>query len=118
MLANNILPTIVSTVKKYGNTLSLNQISGGGVYDPTTGTISDGTPVQTPFKGATSIASAKDEIGTIQRGDLMVTAVFDNVTPDIKNSITYNALEYSIVDLQPIYFQDILMVYKIIARRG
>lgn len=118
-LANKILPTVRDAVKKYGNTLTLRQEGIQPTWNPITQQMEGGSgDINTPFKGAVEVASLEDEKGTIVRGDLIITAVFDDVEPNSAGNIIYNDREYGIVDINPLYFQDVLMVYQIVGRNG
>lgn len=118
-IATSILPTVRNAVKKYGNTLTLRQEGTNPVWNPVTQKMEGGSgDIDTTFKGAVEIASLEDEKGTIIRGDLIITAVFDDVEPSSTGNIIYNNREYGIVDINPLYFQDVLMVYQIVGRNG
>lgn len=117
MLAQSILPKVKDAVSKYGNTLTLRQKGTEGTWNPTTQQIEGGTPdVDLPFKAGVEIASVKDIIGNVQQGDLILTAVIEEVEPSVTAKIIYNNREYGIIDINPLYFQDVLMAYQIVGR--
>lgn len=114
-LASNLLPTIVKTVRQYGNTLTLlkegtaQRVDGDLVY-------TDDVEIQ--FKAGTEFITPKNVQGTIEVGDLSIIAVFDDIVPIVENKIIFQNETYSIINEPiPLVFQDVIMAYQIYARK-
>ncbi len=89
-----------------------------GTYDPTAGTVSGDSTVNTTIKAVITNAKViKIDNSAIQRGDKFALIAADQITPNEKDRVIDGSETYQIIDVTEIKTGDTPLAYKLLLRK-
>lgn len=115
MISPQLIETAITLIEQYGSTITLKTETTA--YNTTTGQIESTPNTSNPIKAVIDAYDSKEVQGLIQAGDIKMTLANDNLTINTDAKIVFNALEYNIINIQPVYLEDNIVIYEIQVRR-
>lgn len=97
----NLTKVAKSLLTQYGHEVTLSRISGE-TFDGPTGEYSGGTPISWTGYGARFMYSKYELSGDVLATDMKLVLESVTVVPKVGDTVTYDSIEYSIVNVKAI----------------
>ena len=113
-IATSLAPTIKKTIDDFGSS-GVFKREEDGEYDPATGTTSS-VLTETPIKLIPETYKAEEITGQVQAGDLKMMVILDDITPTLDDKVTFYNVDYSVLNIEPMIFQDVILYHTLQVR--
>jgi hypothetical protein len=121
-LDRTLPPVALRIIEQFGMPITLVYPGGDPVYDPDTGRMVGGEPVEVPTKGVIDRYSdfTTREGGDIQRGDrkLIVAALGLPDAPTTATTVKIGGEVHTVHDVEPTYTGEAVAIYALQVRRS
>ena len=116
-LSTQMLQVAKDLINQFGSTVTLKKPSSS-TYDIASGSTVVIAGTETAYKANIESYSSDEIQGLIQSGDIKIMVPSEGI--EIKMSedkIIFDSIEYNIINIEPIYLQDIVIVYNLQVRK-
>ena len=116
-LSTQMLKVAKDLIAQFGSTVILKKPSSS-TYDIASGTTIVIAGTETPLKANIESYASEEIQGLVLVGDIKIMISSENVNIDIANDkIIFNSIEYNIINNEPLYLQDVVIVYQLQVRK-
>lgn len=114
MLSPSLIATAITLIDQFGSTITLQTVSNS--YNTSTGQIEETVDVSSPIKAVIDSYKSEEVQGLVQAGDIRIT-IGNAVAPDINTKVVFNSNTYNIINIEPLYLEDAIVIYELQVRK-
>lgn len=116
MISPQMIAIAIDLINQFGSTISL-ESSSTSSYNINTGQIETIDGISTDIKATIESYKSEEITGLIQAGDIQMTVANDDLIVTLDNKITFKGITYNIINIEPLYLEDVIVIYNLTVRK-
>lgn len=114
MISTKMIEVAAMLIEQFGSTITLKSESNS--YNTATGQIESTLTASDPIKAHIESYKSEEVQGLVQAGDMRVM-IGNAIAPTINTKVVFNSNTYNIINIEPLYLEDAIVIYTLQVRK-